>query len=160
GLVQANPLGPVPVKGVDEPVEVFELVGASAILRRLQAAVARGLTRFVGRQTELAALPQALEPARGGLGLVVGLRGSAAAAATHARRPEAGAAARKSGAAPAAGLRGSALDRYRDPGPARWPGRELAYGPAFAAGQLSPRVPARLGQQDLLHPAPARPAAT
>src|SRR4030095_8537413 len=39
GMVQVNPLGPVPVKGVDEPVEVFELVGATAIRRRLQAAV-------------------------------------------------------------------------------------------------------------------------
>ena len=48
GLVQVNPLGPVPVKGVDEPVEVFELVGASAIRRRLQAAVARGAHPFCG----------------------------------------------------------------------------------------------------------------
>ena len=38
GLVQVNALGPVPVKGLAEPVEVFELVGASAIRRRLQAA--------------------------------------------------------------------------------------------------------------------------
>jgi class 3 adenylate cyclase len=60
GMVQVTSLGPVPVKGVDEPVEVFELVGASAIRRRLQAAVARGLTRFVGRQAELAALHQVL----------------------------------------------------------------------------------------------------
>ena len=37
-----------------EPVEVFELTGTSAIRRRLQAAAARGLTRFVGRQHELA----------------------------------------------------------------------------------------------------------
>jgi class 3 adenylate cyclase len=58
GLVQVTPLGPVPVKGVDEPIDVFELIGASASRRRLQAAVARGLTRFVGRQTELAALHQ------------------------------------------------------------------------------------------------------
>src|SRR5919198_1100615 len=56
GMVQVTPLGPVPVKGVDEPVAVFELVGASAIRRRLQAAVARGLTRFVGRQREIEAL--------------------------------------------------------------------------------------------------------
>ena len=40
GMVQVNPLGPVPVKGLVEPVEVFELVGANAIRRRLQAAVA------------------------------------------------------------------------------------------------------------------------
>ena len=77
GIVQVNPLGPVPVKGVDEPVEVFELVGASAIRRRLQAAVARGLTRFVGRQTELAALHQALERAGAGHGQVVALLGEA-----------------------------------------------------------------------------------
>ncbi len=68
GMVQVHPLGPVPVKGVDEPVEVFELVGVSAIRRRLQAAVARGLTRFVGRQMELEALHQALAWARAGRG--------------------------------------------------------------------------------------------
>ena len=77
GMVQVHPLGPVPVKGVDEPVEVFELVGASAIRRRLQAAVARGLSRFVGRQTELAALHQALERAGAGHGQVVALLGEA-----------------------------------------------------------------------------------
>jgi class 3 adenylate cyclase len=31
GLVQVNALGPVPVKGLTEPVQVFELVGASAL---------------------------------------------------------------------------------------------------------------------------------
>jgi class 3 adenylate cyclase/tetratricopeptide (TPR) repeat protein len=77
GMVQVNALGPVPVKGVAEPVEVFELVGASGIQRRLQAAVARGLTRFVGRQTELAVLHQALEQAGAGHGQVVALLGEA-----------------------------------------------------------------------------------
>jgi len=77
GMVQVTPLGPVPVKGLGEPVEVSELVGASAIRRRLQAAVARGLTRFVGRQTELAALHQALERAGAGHGQVVALLGEA-----------------------------------------------------------------------------------
>jgi class 3 adenylate cyclase len=56
GLVQVNALGQFPVKGLAEPVEVFELVGASAIRRRVQASAARGLTRFVGRQQELTAL--------------------------------------------------------------------------------------------------------
>jgi class 3 adenylate cyclase len=42
GLVRVNALGPIPVKGLGEPVEVFELVGASAIGRRLQASAARG----------------------------------------------------------------------------------------------------------------------
>jgi class 3 adenylate cyclase/tetratricopeptide (TPR) repeat protein len=77
GFVQVTALGPVPVKGLVEPVEVFELVGASSLRRRLQAAAVRGLTRFVGRQTELAALSQALEHAGAGHGQVVALVGEA-----------------------------------------------------------------------------------
>ena len=75
GLVQVNALGRFPVKGLTEPVEVFELVGASAVHRRLQASAARGLTRFVGRQQELAALQQALERVGAGHGQVVALVG-------------------------------------------------------------------------------------
>jgi class 3 adenylate cyclase len=75
GMMQVNPLGPVPVKGLDEPVEVFELVGASAIRRRLQAAVARGLSPFIGRQPELETLHQALTRASAGQGQVVALLG-------------------------------------------------------------------------------------
>src|SRR5713101_7004409 len=77
GLVQVTALGPVPVKGLEEPVEVFELVGASHLRRRLQAAAARGLTPFVGRQHELEALYQALAQARAGHGQVVALVGDA-----------------------------------------------------------------------------------
>ena len=77
GLVQVTALGPVPVKGLEEPVEVFELGGASAIRRRLQAAAARGLTPFVGRQPELDAIHQALAQARTGHGQVVSLVGEA-----------------------------------------------------------------------------------
>ena len=58
-------------------MEVFELVGASTIRRRLQAAAARGLTRFVGRDTELTALTQALAHAEAGHGQVVALVGEA-----------------------------------------------------------------------------------
>jgi class 3 adenylate cyclase/predicted ATPase len=77
GLVQVHTLGPIPVKGMTEPVEVFELVGASALRRRLQAAAARGLTCFVGREAELAALRQALEQAGAGHGQVVAVVGEA-----------------------------------------------------------------------------------
>src|ERR671936_448810 len=38
GLVQVTALGPVPVKGLSDSVEVFELMGASPLRRRLQAA--------------------------------------------------------------------------------------------------------------------------
>jgi class 3 adenylate cyclase/tetratricopeptide (TPR) repeat protein len=75
GLVQVNALGPVPVKGLAAPMEVFELVGASTTRRRLQAAAARGLTRFVGRQTEVALLSQAQTQARRGHGQVVAVVG-------------------------------------------------------------------------------------
>jgi tetratricopeptide (TPR) repeat protein len=77
GLVRVQALGPVPVKGLVEPIEVFELVGASALRRRIQAAAARGLTRFVGRRHELDALHQALEQAAAGHGQVVALVGEA-----------------------------------------------------------------------------------
>ena len=77
GLVQVKALGQFPVKGLPEPVEVFELVGASTIRRRFQASAARGLTRFVGRQQELVALQQALERAGAGHGQVVAMVGEA-----------------------------------------------------------------------------------
>ncbi len=34
GLVQVNTLGPLPVRGLDEPVEVFELTGVTTLRRR------------------------------------------------------------------------------------------------------------------------------
>jgi class 3 adenylate cyclase/tetratricopeptide (TPR) repeat protein len=71
GYVEVKPLGPVPVKGLPEPVEVYELLRAGPVRSRLQAAVARGLTRFVGRDTELEQLRQALARAGAGQGQVV-----------------------------------------------------------------------------------------
>ncbi|MEK6209457.1 MAG: AAA family ATPase, partial [Pseudomonadota bacterium] len=75
GLVQVTGLGRIPVKGLPEPIEMFELTGASALRTRLQAAAARGLTRFVGRQDELRTLGQALEHAARGHGQVVAMVG-------------------------------------------------------------------------------------
>jgi class 3 adenylate cyclase/tetratricopeptide (TPR) repeat protein len=77
GLIQVTALGPVPVKGLTAPVEVFDVVGASALRRRLQAAAARGLTPFVGRQTELDVLQRALAQVAAGQGQVVALVGEA-----------------------------------------------------------------------------------
>ncbi len=75
GFVHVRPLGPIPVKGVAEPVEIFELVGAAAVRTRLQAARARGFTRFVGRDTEMEQVRQAAEQARRGRGQVVAVVG-------------------------------------------------------------------------------------
>ena len=75
GYVEVKPLGPLPVKGLPEPVEVYELVGAGAVRSRLHAAAARGLTRFVGRDSEVDQLRQALERAQAGHGQVVAVVG-------------------------------------------------------------------------------------
>jgi class 3 adenylate cyclase/tetratricopeptide (TPR) repeat protein len=75
GFVQVTPLGPVPIKGLGEPVEVFELVGAGAARTRLEVAARRGLTRFVGRTAELEQLRDALDRARQGHGQVVAVVG-------------------------------------------------------------------------------------
>ncbi|MFQ5895505.1 MAG: tetratricopeptide repeat protein [Nitrospinota bacterium] len=77
GFVQVQPLGPVPVKGLAEPVEAFELAGAAPTRTRFQAAAARGLTRFVGRQNELDALQQALDEAGEGHGQLLAVVGEA-----------------------------------------------------------------------------------
>src|SRR5499426_3492707 len=64
GYVRVRSLGPVPIKGFGEPVEVFELLGAAASRTRLQISAARGLTRFIGREAEMDQLRRALERAR------------------------------------------------------------------------------------------------
>ena len=56
-------------------MEVYEITGAGPVRSRLQAAAARGLTRFVGRTAEFDTLCQALERAGAGHGQVVALVG-------------------------------------------------------------------------------------
>src|SRR3989440_6232785 len=68
-------LGPLPVKGLDAPLEVFEVTGAGAARSRMHAAATRGLTRFVGREDELERLQQRLERARAGHGQLVAVVG-------------------------------------------------------------------------------------
>jgi class 3 adenylate cyclase/tetratricopeptide (TPR) repeat protein len=75
GYFEARPLGPMKVKGLELPIEVFELTGASSARSRLHAAAARGLTRFVGREAEMQQLEHALERARSGHGQVVAVVG-------------------------------------------------------------------------------------
>ncbi len=75
GYVVVKPLGERPVKGLENPIEVFEVVGAGTVRSRLQAAAARGFTRFVGRNAELEQLRQAQERAGAGHGQVVAVVG-------------------------------------------------------------------------------------
>jgi predicted ATPase len=59
------------VKGVSEPVEVFEVTGLGVLRTRFQRAAVRGLTKFVGRQRELDVLKHAAEQAQAGHGQIV-----------------------------------------------------------------------------------------
>jgi class 3 adenylate cyclase/tetratricopeptide (TPR) repeat protein len=75
GFVEVTPLGPMPVKGLVDPIEVYEVRGAGPMRTRLQAAAARGLTRFIGRDAELEQLRRALGLAHKGHGQLVALVG-------------------------------------------------------------------------------------
>jgi class 3 adenylate cyclase/tetratricopeptide (TPR) repeat protein len=75
GYVEVTPLGPVNVKGMSGPVEVYEITGAGPVRTRLQASAARGLTRFVGRDVEVEQLRYAQEQSSAGRGQVVAVVG-------------------------------------------------------------------------------------
>jgi class 3 adenylate cyclase/tetratricopeptide (TPR) repeat protein len=77
GYVAMKPLGPVPVKGLAELVEIYEVTGAGAARSRLQAAAGRGLTRFVGRDVELEQLCRAQQLAGQSRSQVVAIVGEA-----------------------------------------------------------------------------------
>jgi class 3 adenylate cyclase/tetratricopeptide (TPR) repeat protein len=75
GYVTVTALGPVPVKGLREPVAVYELTGAAGAHARFQVSARRGLSRFVGRAQEMRTLEDALGDAARGRGQLVGLAG-------------------------------------------------------------------------------------
>ena len=77
GYVAVEPLGPVPVKGLADAVEVYEVTGAGPARTRLQAAARRGLTRFVGRDAELEQLRRAQQLVGTGHGQVAAIVGEA-----------------------------------------------------------------------------------
>ena len=73
GYFELDDLGEFRVKGLDEPERVHQLTGASALRTRFDVSRARGLTRFVGRDADMATLESALEQAIAGRGQVVGV---------------------------------------------------------------------------------------
>jgi class 3 adenylate cyclase/tetratricopeptide (TPR) repeat protein len=77
GYVAMKRLGPMEVKGVAGPVQVYAVTGARAARTRLQVAAGRGLTRFVGREVELEQLCRVQRLAGRGRGQVVAIVGEA-----------------------------------------------------------------------------------
>ena len=261
GYIRVTSLGRLPIRGLEAPVDVYAVTGSGAARWRLEAAAARGLTGFVGRDAELAQLGRAAsQSAAAGHGQVVGVLGepgvgksrlfheftrsermsewlvlqtgaasygkatsyqpiiellrayfelhgpgdqpdvrdkiagkiraldknlaedasrallaprrvgrrrrravaftdSPPAAAADDGRGHTPLAAREPGPAGMSPLRGPALDRLRDPGLPRQPDRPPADRAGSPARQLPTGIPARLGGQDLLRPAPYRSAA-
>jgi len=77
GYVEVKSLGPVPIKGLADPVEAYEVTGAGPVRTRLQAATRRGPTRFVGRDAELEQLRRVQQLASDGHGQVTAIVGEA-----------------------------------------------------------------------------------
>ncbi|MGH7900021.1 MAG: ATP-binding protein [Candidatus Binatia bacterium] len=65
------------LKGFDHPVDAFAVTGERTRRARFEAALARGLTPLVGRESELAFLRDCLERVESGRGQVVSLVGEA-----------------------------------------------------------------------------------
>ena len=73
GYFELRDKGLLEIKGVRMPLRVYELAGAGAARTRLDISGARGFTRLVGRESELASLETALDRVVGGKGQVLGI---------------------------------------------------------------------------------------
>ncbi len=75
GLVDAEPLGRIAIKGISEPIDVYELRRMTPGGTRFRSRVTRGLTPFFGRTEELALLTSALRDAARSNARAVALHG-------------------------------------------------------------------------------------
>ncbi len=71
GYFELREFGPTEVKGIEEPINVYEVIGVGPLHGHFDLAVRRGLTKFVGRESELKQMARALELARGGPGQII-----------------------------------------------------------------------------------------
>src|SRR5713226_1628805 len=71
GYFELRALGKTEVKGVSEPLSIYEVVGVGALRGHFELAARRGLTRFVGREREVAELKRVLKLAGTGHGQIV-----------------------------------------------------------------------------------------
>jgi class 3 adenylate cyclase len=75
GFFQLKERGPTRVKGLSDPVVVYEVTGLGPLRTRFQRAAGRGLTQFVGRGHEMEAMKHAAELAKAGHGQIVAIIG-------------------------------------------------------------------------------------
>jgi class 3 adenylate cyclase/tetratricopeptide (TPR) repeat protein len=72
-----EPLGQIQVKGKDQPQEAHKLIGVGDVETRMEASLARGLTKLVGRRPEMEILQTAWQRVKSGEGRVVDVVGEA-----------------------------------------------------------------------------------
>jgi class 3 adenylate cyclase/predicted ATPase len=77
GYFTFRALGPARIKGLSEPINVHEVTGIGALRTRLQRAAGRGLTKFVGREQEMAEMRRTLGQVKEGHGQIVAVMGEA-----------------------------------------------------------------------------------
>jgi class 3 adenylate cyclase/tetratricopeptide (TPR) repeat protein len=75
GFVRVKPLGRLPVRGLSDAVEVFEVTGVDPVRSRLHAAAAHGLSPLVNRRVELEQIHAAMARAADGHGMAIVLMG-------------------------------------------------------------------------------------
>ena len=75
GFVQVKALGGVQAKGVSRLVDAYELIGATSARTRLHATASRGLTPFVGRETEIEIFRQLTGQVAAGRGQIFSMVG-------------------------------------------------------------------------------------
>jgi class 3 adenylate cyclase len=70
GYFELRELGPAEVKGIEEPINLYQVIGAGPLHDHFDLAMRRGLTKFIGREDELKHMGQVLALARGGRGQI------------------------------------------------------------------------------------------
>ncbi len=71
GYFELRTLGATQLKGVSDPINVYEVTGLGPLRTHFQLSARRGLTKFVGREREVAEMKRALELARSGHGQLI-----------------------------------------------------------------------------------------
>jgi len=77
GWFQVKSIGKLTLKGISEPMEIFQVLSESGAKTRLEAAKSRGLSPLVGRTVEICALEECWEQAKSGKGNLLLINGEA-----------------------------------------------------------------------------------
>jgi class 3 adenylate cyclase/predicted ATPase len=73
GYFELRALGPTAVRGISEAIDVYEVIGLGTLRTHFELSTRRGLTKFVGRESEIEEMRRALELAMGGHGQMVAI---------------------------------------------------------------------------------------